>query len=448
MDIFLSDELQTLYENRVANLDKPQLTPEHIMPILDDFATRDGVSRISIGQSFCDQTINCISMGFGSRKVLMWTQMHGDESTATAAVLDIIHLLTEDLCTSLNANWQSLLTIHIIPMLNPDGAAAGTRENAQGIDINRDALVLQTPEGQALDAFVEKIHPNFAFNLHDQHDYYRCGKHGKSSTLAFLAPAFDPQKTIDPARHKAMALIALMQAQANSLLPEGIARYNDEFSARSFGDQIAERGISTILIESGHYPNAPNRQVARSMNVFVLLHALNMLCTESDWTSDEKLKQLEMEYWKIPENQEHKLCDLLIKGLAFAGNSYTTDIAIRKQSRFDTFVTVADVGDLHEQYGLHTIDALGYTYDPGRSFLLIEKLYLTNESYIDLLKKGFNHFVGNVSLITNHSDYIVIENPKYWHDDKKMSKGITPAGFLCMNGERKFAIVMGEILPL
>jgi hypothetical protein len=448
MDILLSNELKTLHEHRVTHLDKQQLVPADINAIIDQFASRDGITKTVIGHSFYGQPINCISMGNGPKKVLMWTQMHGDESTATAAVLDIIQLVTAKMNTSLRANWVELLTIHIIPMLNPDGAVAGTRENAQGIDINRDAIALQTPEGRVLAAFVEKINPDVAFNLHDQHDYYRCGNNGKSSTLAFLAPAFDAQKTIDPARQKAMALIALMQAHANALLPDGIARYDDKFSARSFGDQIAHRGISTILIESGHYPNAHYRQVARTMNVFVLLHALTMLCDESDWTADERRNELELEYWKIPENQEHKLCDLLIKDLGFAGNSYTTDIAIRKKSRFETFAVIADIGDLHEQHGLNTIAALGYTYDPGRSYLLHEALYLTNESYIDLLKQGFSHFVGNVGLITNESDYMVIENPPYWHDDKKVLRGIAPAGFLCKNGELKYALMMGKILSL
>jgi hypothetical protein len=448
MDILLSNELSSLYENRVANLDKQQLMPEHIDAIIDDFASCDGVTKTIIGQSFCGLPISCLSLGDGPKKVLLWTQMHGDESTATAAVLDIIHLITAKLSTSLNANWHNLLTIHIIPMLNPDGASAGTRENAQGIDINRDALALQTPEGKALNAVVERIHPDFAFNLHDQKDYFRCGAHGKSSTLAFLAPAFDSQKTINHARRNAMALTALMQVNANALLPAGIARYDGEFSARSFGDQFTGRGISTILIESGHYPNDRYRQVARTMNVFVLLHALNMLCEESYWTTDEKLTELEIKYWQIPENKENKLCDLLIKDLGFAGNSYTTDIAMRKQSRFSSLTLVADIGDLHQQHGLNTVQGLGYTYDPGQSYLLNEDLYLSNESYIELLKKGFSHFVGNINLIKNHSDYTIIENPKYWHDDKKMMKGVTPAGFLCKEGERKFAFVMGEILPL
>ena len=42
----------------------------------------------------------------------------------------------------------SSLTLYVVPMLNPDGAERFQRRNAQSIDINRDALRLQTPEGQ------------------------------------------------------------------------------------------------------------------------------------------------------------------------------------------------------------------------------------------------------------------------------------------------------------
>jgi len=448
MDILLSTELQFLFENRVANLNKQQLVPEDIIAIVDELSARDMISKKVIGNSFSGQPINCLSLGYGPKKILLWTQMHGDESTATAAVLDIIHFLSAKLVTPLNVDWQSQLTLHIVPMLNPDGAQVGTRENAQGIDINRDAMALQTPEGRALEKVVTETQPDFAFNLHDQHDYYRCGPDGTSSTLAFLAPAFNSKKTIDPARQKAMALIGALQLLAKPLLPDNIARYDDEYSARSFGDRIAERGISTILIESGHYPLDPNRQVARAMNVFVLLHALELLCNEASWTDDKAIKALEQQYWEIPENQEYQLCDLLIKNLGFAKNTFTTDIAVRKQNRFEQSFFVADIGDLHQQYGLETIEALGYLYDPGRSYLLSEEIYLSNESYIALLKSGFSHFVGESHLIKNHSDYTVIENPKYWHDDLKMMKGVIPAGFLCKHGERKFAFIMGELVPL
>jgi hypothetical protein len=453
MKLLSSSELKVLHDNRIENLEEIQLTPSHINHLLDDFAERESISSRLVGHSFSGLPIKCLSIGNGPIKVLMWSQMHGDESTATAAVLDLLHLLscneTESLLkNSLDEKFQSLITLHIIPMLNPDGALSGTRENAQCIDINRDALSLQTPEGKILDSVVTELSPDYAFNLHDQHDYYRCGEGGKSSTLAFLAPAFDIENNVDPARRRAMALIALMKAQSNSLLPKGIARYDDEFSARSFGDQIANRGISTILIESGHYPDDEFRQVARTMNVSALIHALNMLCNQENWNTEEKLEALEEKYWQIPKNQEFKLCDILIKKVGFAGGDYTADIAIRKTSRFKNIFLLADIGDLHEQYGLRTIDASGYIYDSGRPYLLEEKLCLSNESYFELLKQGFSHFVGDPALLTNQSDYTTINNPKFWHDDQRMLRGIVPAGFLSKNGKLKYAIVESDVIPL
>ena len=453
MNILNSNELQVLFQNRLAGLEQKQLLPEQINSCVSKLAQRQGINSKIIGFSFAEQAINCVSLGSGPTKILMWTQMHGDESTATSAVLDIIHLLSCDesqsiLANHLPSNWASLITLFVVPMLNPDGALANTRENAQGIDINRDALALQSPEGRILNDLVQELQADFAFNLHDQHDYYRCGDKGKSSTLAFLAPAFDPQKSIDTNRRQAMALIALMYKQSNVLLPDGIARYDDEFSARSFGDQIAKSGISTILIESGHYPNDELRQVARTMNVFTLLSALKAICEPNYWCSEEGSTELEALYWQIPENREYKLCDLLIKQVSFADGSYTADIAIRKNSRFEKHYMVADLGDLHEQYGLSSFDAAGYDYDPGRPYLLKEHLCLTNESYAELLNQGFSHFVGDANLLENRSDYYAFENPKFWHDRKKMTKGIISAGFLCKGGQRAFAIIMADLIEL
>ena len=48
-------------------------------------------------------------------------------------------------------------------MLNPDGAEKFTRENAQQIDINRDAVAQQTPEGKLLYELKNKINPHFVF---------------------------------------------------------------------------------------------------------------------------------------------------------------------------------------------------------------------------------------------------------------------------------------------
>ena len=74
----------------------------------------------------------------------------------------------------------SKLTIYLLPMLNPDGAERTTRRNAQGIDINRDALRLQTPEGRFLKEVRDRFEPTVGFNLHNQSAADGRGEEGRA----------------------------------------------------------------------------------------------------------------------------------------------------------------------------------------------------------------------------------------------------------------------------
>ena len=87
--------------------------------------------------------------------------MHGDEPTHTAVLLDLANYLLQRPAAPDAVDILSNCTLHFIPMLNPDGAEAVKRYNAQGIDINRDARRLSTPEGRALRKAVETIKPEF-----------------------------------------------------------------------------------------------------------------------------------------------------------------------------------------------------------------------------------------------------------------------------------------------
>ena len=65
--------------------------------------------------------------------------MHGNESTTTKAVIDLVNLLIKNYDSDSVTNLLNRCTLHIIPMLNPDGADAYTRVNANSVDLNRDA---------------------------------------------------------------------------------------------------------------------------------------------------------------------------------------------------------------------------------------------------------------------------------------------------------------------
>ena len=140
---------------------------EHVSPALPPLVDHaEVVRRISdlaaqtpdlfrtekIGESIEGRSIHHVKAGNGAFAVLLWSQMHGDESTATSALFDVFEYLRRHRRDPAVERILSRLTLHVVPMLNPDGAERFERRNAQSIDINRDALRLQTPEGKALKA--------------------------------------------------------------------------------------------------------------------------------------------------------------------------------------------------------------------------------------------------------------------------------------------------------
>ena len=76
-------------------------------------------------------------------------------------------------------------------MLNPDGAERFERRNAQSIDVNRDALRLQTPEGKALKALRDRLNPRLGFNLHNQSWRTSVGTPPKPASISLLSVAYD-----------------------------------------------------------------------------------------------------------------------------------------------------------------------------------------------------------------------------------------------------------------
>jgi len=112
----------------------------------------------------------------------MWSQMHGNESTTTKAVIDLLNYLKHDSVNALEIANQC--TLKIIPILNPDGARDYTRVNANQIDLNRDAQDLTQPESRILKEEYDYFRPDFCFNLHDQRTIFNVGKTNKPRKYA------------------------------------------------------------------------------------------------------------------------------------------------------------------------------------------------------------------------------------------------------------------------
>ncbi|MCH8837665.1 MAG: hypothetical protein IIA60_07670 [Candidatus Marinimicrobia bacterium] len=113
------------------------------------------------GHSVQKRPIHLVTLGRGPKKVLLWSQMHGDEPTATGALFDVFNYLMMHRGEPFTQAILDSITIYAVPMLNPDGTRQSSRRNAQGLDINRDARDRQTPEGRLLIELKDRLQPDF-----------------------------------------------------------------------------------------------------------------------------------------------------------------------------------------------------------------------------------------------------------------------------------------------
>ncbi|MDX1333542.1 MAG: M14 family zinc carboxypeptidase, partial [Robiginitalea sp.] len=167
---------------RVSEVEGRYLPPETLEAFLT--ARLPGSAIDVLGYSVEKRPVFGVRLGSGPIRVLMWSQMHGNESTTTRAVLDLINSLIRNAVIE-----QDAFEFFLIPMLNPDGARAYTRHNANGVDLNRDAQLQSQPESIILRSVYGEFAPQFCFNLHDQRTIFSAGDPPKPATLSFLAPA-------------------------------------------------------------------------------------------------------------------------------------------------------------------------------------------------------------------------------------------------------------------
>lgn len=271
-----------------------------------------------LGKSVQGDPISAFTLGHGKHRVLMWSQMHGNESTTTKAAWDMVNYLQGN--ETLAKTILDSCTLMVVPMLNPDGAKAYTRVNANQIDLNRDAQQRSQPESKVLRELFEAFKPDFCFNLHDQRTLFSAGSAKKPATVSFLSPASNEQRDVTPSREVAMKLIVAMNRVLQELIPGRIGRYDDGFNANCVGDAFQMQGVPTILFEAGHYEKDYMREHTREYIFHALMAAL-------DTISKEKIDEQRTEdYYRIPENEKW-FFDILIQ------NPQTINSNLEKGSR-------------------------------------------------------------------------------------------------------------------
>ena len=318
------------------------------------------------GVSVEGRKIPLLVVGGGPTTVLLWSQMHGDEPTATSALLDVLEHLGRTRESRETKLLLSRLTIAIIPMLNPDGAERTRRTNAQGIDVNRDALRLQTPEGRFLKSVRDRLKPSVGYNLHNHNPNVTAGKHGPQAAISLLSVPFDDAFTVNEGRRTTMRMAVLVQQLLEPWAKDRVARYDMDYTARAFGDAMTRWGTPTLLIESGGFFGSDEAKALVRLNFVALLGTLHALADGSLAKVDAKA------YDAIPLNTPDRLFDVLLRNARIVGGGglppYLADVGLNLVPARPGFAGpsphgapggVLEVGDLTEFLGKTEIDLTG-----------------------------------------------------------------------------------------
>jgi hypothetical protein len=356
----LAEGLSVAREYRVAGLDDRRFTHETYWAAMAPALASDDVQITQLGESLEGRAINAITFGAGTTSVLLWSQMHGNESTASMALADLANFFATAEDHALVSLLASRLTVTMIPMLNPDGAERFIRENALGVDINRDARTVATPEGHLLKRVRDSLQADFGFNLHDQGSR-TAGDDGLLVAIALLAPAADEERSWGPVRLRARKVAAVIAGALEPEIPGRTARYDDAYATRAFGDRMQQWGTSTVLIESGALPDDPQKQRLRAINVAALLSSLYAIAQDSlDEASD-------LDYERLPMNRGVDNDLLLLGGKVVfgTGEPVRADIAIVYDDAVaGTGPRYAEVGDLADVIAMDTVDVSGLYIHP------------------------------------------------------------------------------------
>ncbi len=349
-------EIENWYRNNFEpKIRGRYVTLLHINPLLKIYEKIFPIS--TIGTSVLGKEIPMIKIGDGKKNVLAWSQMHGNESTTTKAIFDFINYVHTNEHLDSVKSFLSTYSVYLIPILNPDGAYLYTRENANTIDLNRDAQQLSQPESQALRSVFDFLAPDLCLNLHDQRSIFGFNT-GIPATVSFLSPSADESRVLTPSREVAMKLISKMADRLHQFIPDRIGRYDDAFNLNCVGDTFQQLGVPTILFEAGHYKQDYQRETTRKFIFYALIDLF-----ELEGNRKSSLEYSVSDYYKLPQNKKNYR-DVILRNAKLGTSDELVSIAIQYkeelQNRSIEFVPILDkIGDLSTVYAHREINIDG-----------------------------------------------------------------------------------------
>ena len=378
------DSLQLATEYLEPKLKGKYIHLDVIFPLLESFKNVFEITEI--GKSVQQRSIYQVQIGTGKTKILMWSQMHGNEPTTTKGLFDFFNFLSKD--SELAQQIKNKYTLLCIPMLNPDGAFAYTRENANSVDLNRDAYLASQPEMKLLRILYEEFKPDYCYNLHDQRTIFGTEGFNLPATMSFLAPAFNKDRDYNEVRMKAIVIINKMNRALQEYIPYQIGRFDDSYNVNCTGDYFTTQNTPTILFEAGHFQMDYGRDESRKYVFISLLSSL--LDNYENVIVDNELDN----YLRIPQNNK-RFFDFIYKNVKIIDNS--VEKIINFAAQYDEVLEnneiyfkakISKVSDL-EEYSGHT------EYDCE------SMLFLENGINIPEIGKEANFYLNNLTEFNN-----------------------------------------------
>ena len=347
-------------KGHVSRLNPSDVRHADLKKYLDD-VRKLGVPVTEVGRSGANREIYQMEFGKGPLKIFMWSQMHGDEPTATSALIDLFAFLQKNKDSDLVKKISETVTIRAVPMLNPDGCEMYKRRNLQDIDINRDAVDLATPEARLLKKLRDDWSPAIGFNLHNQNGLTTVGIAPQQAAISFLVVYGDAEKTTNPGQERNTRLVSAMVTALQKFVPGHIGRYGDEYTPTAFGDNFSGWGTPTILIETRSLFGKDEFFLVK-MNFIAYMTALHALATGSEATLSTA------PYLSLIENGSGSLVTTvfrranIVRGTApmMITPGDISTVAQRRRASFTPLSTIRSVGDVGYVRGLEEYDASNF----------------------------------------------------------------------------------------
>jgi hypothetical protein len=232
------------------------LTHQEVQDFLEDIdrRARTRYELEEIGESLEGRVLTVARVGEGDTDVFFTAEQHGDEPTGTNAILaELRELATSG--TPFARQVREALTVHILPMHNPDGAMRNQRTNADGVDPNRQhhyevgAGDNPSPETQAMIDYVVPLEPLWVADLHTQSGMYHDenenpGDMYHSSNFWPIAPEADPE-AVELSQQLNVSMWDHAEGKANAQLSrypggEGTNIARNAYGVRGFGSILNE----------------------------------------------------------------------------------------------------------------------------------------------------------------------------------------------------------------